>query len=284
MAARLLLCSGISISTIRVMAEASDRLQMMIAEVAELLAEPESLPRRFLLYFRQVGPLYTVQNVIKSVFPERILQAGTAYIFEADLRAWPRDGPIDSDVRWAEETDSRLMRQSGMSDESFHAYLAAGAHIAILRRDDDLHGYFMYESGDIEFYPWLRYRLEPDIAWTSMTWTAPRHRGEGVHGRIQQFALAGLSHMGYVRKIASVGAANIPSLRASIKKSVIAGTVSFVRSPVLTAVWVNGRMSVGRWNDGNPLSLGSDLFHIVPGRPYGIVDEGHFEQITRRQP
>lgn len=237
--------------------------------------------RRLRRSFREVGPRYTAQKIINAIFPKRVLWANTAFIIEIDIRDWPRDPTPDPEMRWANEKDGKLFGLSDMSEAKLLDYLGRGAQIAICERDGVVVGYFIYDTGDIDSYRWLRYRLTPDVVWTSMTWTAPQYRGKGIHGRVRQFAVSDLSRQGYVRMLASIDAANISSLRASIKKCSIVGSVSFIRLFDLTAVWVNGRMRVGRWHKGRWFEIYSDLFHIVPGRPYGPVDAEHFGRLIR---
>ena len=220
---------------------------------------------------------------MKTVVPERVLRVNTAFIFEADLRDWPHNPTEESEVRWATKADSKLFGQSGMSEAELLDYFAHGAQIAICERDEVLVGYFIYETGDIDYYPWLRYRLAPDVVWTSMAWTAPHYRGKGIHARVRHFAVSKLSREGHVRTLASIDALNISSLRASIKTCAIVGSVSFMRSFRLTAVWINGRMRIGGWHDGRRLELDSDLFRIVPNRPYGPVDTQYFERLISKR-
>ena len=191
---------------------------------------PVSPLQRFRRSLRTSGPLHTAQNIVKTIVPERVLWVNTAFIIEIDIRDWPRDQAPDPEMRWANEKDGKLFGQSGMSEAELLDYFAHGAQIAICERDDVLVGYFIYETGDIDYYPWLRYRLAPDVVWTSMAWTAPHYRGKGIHARVRHFAVSELSREGHVRTLASIDSLNISSLRASIKTCAIVGSVSFMRS------------------------------------------------------
>ena len=245
--------------------------------------QAETYVQRLRRNLRELGPRYTAQNVIKTIAPERVLRANTMFIVAADLRDWPRDQTAHSKVRWATETDSPIFAQTDISVAEFLHQLAAGARIAIYEHDGEILGYFIYRTSDIKHHPWLRYRLAPDLIWHRMAWTAPQHRGKRVHTIVQNFALFELSRQGYVGMLASVDAVNTSSLRASIKECSVVGSVSFIRSLDLTAVWVNGRVRFGTWRSENPLVLASDLFQIDPNRRYGPVKTDHFERLINRR-
>jgi GNAT superfamily N-acetyltransferase len=246
-------------------------------------SEPESPLQRLRRSCRDIGPRYAAQNVVKTCFPERVLHVNTAFIVEVDLRDWPRDQAPEPDMRWATEDDGKLFGQADMSKAELHDYLARGARVAICQREGVLVGFFTYETGNIDHLSWLRYRMAADIAWCSMAWTAPRFRGKGVHAHVHHFAVSELSRQGYVRTLASIDALNVSSLQATVKHSTIVGSLFAMRSFGLTAVWVNGQVRFGDWHEGKQLELDSDLFRVVPNRPYGPVDAKRFERLIGKR-
>lgn len=232
---------------------------------------------------REVGPLYTTQNLIKSVFPERVLRANTAFIVAADLRNRP---PYEADpaIRWATEADVGLLAQSEATAPKLLEHFKLGAQIVVLARDGELWGYFIYRTKFFDQTTWLRYRMAPNVVWHSMAWTQPKFRGRRVHTHLQDFAFAELSRRGYTRMVASVDAVNISSLRSSTRECAVVGSVSHIRSGNLFFVWVNGCPRVGYWRRGNHLELDTDIFRVIPNRPYGPVDAAHFERLIGRRP
>ncbi len=242
-------------------------------------AKLETSWQRLRRSLHDAGPLYTAQNVVKTVMPEWLLRANTAFLVETDIRDWHRNQMADHEMRWATEKDADLFAQADMPREEFLGHLARGAHISICESDGVLGGYRIQETGDIDYYKWLRYRLARDVIWTTMAWTAPQFRGQGLHTRMQRFALSELSRQGYERKLASVDASNVSSIRATTKTSAVVGSVSFVRSFGLTVAWVNGQSKFGRWHNEDRLTLGSELFRKEPDRPCGPIDTARLERL-----
>jgi hypothetical protein len=245
-------------------------------------AKRDSLVRRLRRSLHDLGPLYTAHNVVGTIFPKRVLRASTAFIVAADLPG--RTDPFgDPDVRWATETDAALLAQSDGTAAEFLEQFAAGAQIVVLECDKVLQGYFIYRTSSIDQYSWLRYRMPSNVVWHAMAWTAPAFRGQRVHTRIQDFAFAALARQGYVRMVASVDAVNIASLRSSMRECSLVGSVSYLRSFDLTAVWLNGRLRLGHWHQQRPLEVDTEMFRVIPNRPYGPVDPDHFERLVGKR-
>ena len=225
--------------------------------------------RRFQRSLREVGVLYTCQNIVKTVFPGRVLAANTAFVAEVDISRWPDSIAPDPCIRWAIPSDTEMFARAGVPIGAIQAYIARGARVAIYERNAEVLGFFIYDADCVELYDWIRFRLSPDVKWNAEAWVAPAHRGKGMHGRIRHFAVSEFCRNGYVRTLATIDAANIPSLRATIKKGAIIGCISYVRILGLTLVRINGAIRVGLWGPKHRLDLTSDMFKSDLAQPYG---------------
>lgn len=241
---------------------------------------PFSVWRRFRRSLREVGLWYTCQNIIKTIFPERVLRANTAIIAEFNMRNLPPTAAPEPGMRWANRADTNFFVQAGILHDTLRDHFARGHRIFIFENGGELIGFRIYETNTIDQYQWLRFRLSRDVIWTSEAWVAPAHRGKGLHERIRMSALSELSRSGYVRQFGFIDAANISMLRASLKDCAVVGYISYLRCLGLTLVRVNSKTRLGLWGPHRPLELHSDLFQCDPARPYGLVKPKRIERIV----
>ena len=156
------------------------------------------LENRLIGRIRESGAIYTLQIILNDHVPDSVWRGQKVTIWARHLKDADADIPLDGRFRWADVSDTDLLRRAGFSADDLQARFAASCRAAILEEGGELLAASWYLPARPQpwEYAWFEFDLPQSAMWNFDVWVSPPHRGKGIGGRMIAFAHAKLREAG----------------------------------------------------------------------------------------
>ena len=179
--------------------------------------------------------------------------------FESTFETLIAGAQVDDRVRWYAPGDREILLARSLELTTLDWFLNNGGRIAVMELDGQVVGWNMYSFVDEPHYGWLLLRLPSDAVYASTSYVMPSHRGHQTVARLKAFTARSFMSEGYKRLLSTVDDSNIASMKAhafvGARKAAVLRIIKLHR---YRAVFRDGGMKLGCWNEPNPYLLDLD--------------------------